>query len=320
MDRLIRAWGHPPSLPPLRRPLVTKTQLKGVLGLALAVTVMALYLSNRSKNFPPDPLLLAGEHPAVIAHRGGRGLWPENTVFAFQHAVNLGVDALELDVRSSADGELVILHDERVDRTTNGQGRVQDLSWAELRELDAGYNWTTDAGETYPYRDREIRIPSLKEVLSEFREVPMSIEIKQKRPSITAPFCAALRSAGHGPKVLVSSFKSDLVKAFRAACPEVATSATGGEAILFWALEQLFLSALYTPPCGSFQVPERSAKLRVVDPGFLAAAHARGLSAHVWTVNDLGDMERLAALGVDGIITDYPDRLLGALGRLELNE
>ena len=281
---------------------------------------MAFYLSNRSTNLPEDPLLLPGESPTVIAHRGGRGLWPENTVFAFQHAVGLGVDALELDVRSSADGELVILHDERVDRTTNGQGRVQDLSWAELKELDAGYKWTTDAGETYPYRDREIRIPRLKEVLTQFREVPMSIEIKQESPSIVAPFCAALRNAGHGPKVLASSFKSDLVKAFRTTCPEVATSATAGEATLFWALEQLFLSSFYAPPCGSFQVPERWAKLRVVDAGFLAAAHARGLTAHVWTVNDLADLERLVALGVDGIITDYPDRLLRFLGRLELHE
>ena len=296
------------------------THLKWLSGLALAVAIMAFYTSNRSEIIPRDPLLAPGEPPRVIAHRGGRGLWPENTLFAFQHAVDLGVDALELDVRSSADGELVILHDERVDRTTNGEGRVQDLSWAELRELDAGYNWTTNAGETYPYRDREIRIPSLKEVLSEFRKVPMSIEIKQESPSITAPFCAALRSAGHGPKVLVSSFKSDLVKAFRATCPEVATSATAGEATLFWALEQLFLSSLYTPPCGSFQVPERMGRLRVVDLGFLETVHARGLSVHVWTVNDSADMERLVALGVDGIITDYPDRLLDALGRLELNE
>ena len=264
--------------------------------------------------------MLAAARPAVIAHRGGRGLWPENTIFAFQRAVDLGVDALELDVRSSADGELVILHDKFVDRTTNGRGRVQDLSWAELRELDAGHNWTTDAGETYPYRHREIRIPTLAAVLREFRGTPMSIEIKQERPSIAAAVCRALRTAGSGSKVLVSSFKSATVKAFRAACPEVATSATGGEATLFWALEQLFLSALYAPPCGSFQVPERSATLRVIDPGFMAAVHARGLSAHVWTVNDPADMKRLVALGVDGIITDYPDRLLRLRGRLEPNE
>lgn len=281
---------------------------------------MAIYLSNRSQNVPRDPLLLPAKPPVIIAHRGGRGLWPENTIFAFQRAVDMGVDALELDVRSSADGELVVLHDERVDRTTDGHGRVQDLSWAEIQDLDAGYNWTADAGESYPYRQRNIRIPRLKEVLREFRGVPMSIEIKQENPPIVASFCAELRSAGFGPKVLVSSFKSDLVKAFRTACPEMATSATAAEATLFWALEQLFLSRLYAPPCGSFQVPERSATLRVVDRGFLAAVHALGLSVHVWTVNDPAAMKRLVGLGVDGIITDYPDRLLRFRGRSELNE
>jgi glycerophosphoryl diester phosphodiesterase len=281
---------------------------------------MAIYLTSRSKNVPSDPLLLPARTPVVIAHRGGRGLWPENTIFAFRRAVEMGVDALELDVRGSADGELVVLHDERVDRTTNGKGRVQDLSWAELKSLDAGHHWTADAGGTYPYRQRNIRIPRLQEVLQEFSGVPMSIEIKQESPPILAPFCAALRSAGLGPRVLVSSFKSDLVKAFRAACPEMATSATAGEATLFWALEQVFSSRLYSPPCGSFQVPEQTGKFRVVDRGFVAAAHAQGLSVHVWTVNDLAAMQRLVALGVDGIITDYPDRLSRSLRRLELNE
>lgn len=95
----------------------------------------------------------------VLAHRGGGGLWPESTLYAFEHAVELGVDVLEMDVQSTKDGELVVIHDDTVDRTTNGKGRVQDLTLTEIKALDAGYTWTTDNGQSYPFRGQGPRVP-----------------------------------------------------------------------------------------------------------------------------------------------------------------
>ena len=287
-----------------------RTRLRWIVWLAVGGAIAAIFLS-RTDTPPLDPWMQSADKPAVIAHRGGWGLWPENTIYAFQGATEMGVDVLDFDVRATADGVLVVLHDERVDRTTNGEGSVQDLTWAELQELDAGYRWTVDNDQTYPYRGKGISIPTLQAVLEQFEGWSMGIELKQDEPPILVPTCTALRNAGQTPHVLVSSFSGDLIKAFREICPEVATSVTAGEATIFWALEQVFLSGLYRPPCNSFQVPETMGPLRVVDRGFVDAAHDQGLYVHVWTVSKTEEMERLIGLGVDGILTPYPDRALG---------
>ena len=101
----------------------------------------------------------------VIAHQGGNLVRPDNTMMAFEYAVELGVDVLEMDIHSSADGELVVIHDDTVDRTTDGNGRVNDLTLAELKSFDAAYDWSIDNGATYPYRGQGVTIPALEEVL-----------------------------------------------------------------------------------------------------------------------------------------------------------
>ncbi len=250
----------------------------------------------------------------VIAHRGGAGLRPENTLAAFEHAHALGVDMLEMDVRASADGALVVLHDATVDRTTDGHGRVDALALAELKALDAGYHWSVDGGRSYPYRGTGIRVPTLAEVFARFPRTRMVVEIKPAQPALARTLCALIRSARMAPRVLVASMHPANLDAFRGACPEVVTSMGPEEARLFYIASLLRLSAALSPDAQALQIPYSLGEHVLATAQLVGAAHARNLKLHVWTLNDEARMRRALALGVDGIMTDRPDLLLGLIG------
>ncbi len=287
-----------------------------VLGLVAVLGIAIIVLALLAQPAAERPFIAQGpDAPLVMAHRGGRGLWPENTLAAFEQAVALGVDVLEMDIHRTADGALVVLHDSTVDRTTDGNGRVDGLSLAEVKALDAGYAWTADDGQTFPYRGQGITIPTLKEVFVAFPEMLMNIEIKPDEAALGAPLCRLIRDHGMADRVLIASFHADAIQAFRQACPEVATTASESEVIPLFALSKLCLEGVYSPRAQAVQVPEYQSGLHVLTPRFVDAAHGRNLVVHAWTINDAEDMRRLLDLGVDGIITDYPDRLMQVLGR-----
>lgn len=255
----------------------------------------------------------------VIAHQGGDGLRPSNTLLAFEHAAALGVDMLEMDIHSTKDGVLVVIHDDTVDRTTDGTGRLQDLTFAEVQALDAGYNWPTLAEAANPddhvYRGAGATIPALEEILAAFPDYPMTIEIKQAEPSIAEPFCAMLHAYDMQEQVIVASFSVEAMLEFRETCPDVATSATEDEVREFFVASRQGKAAEFEADFVAFQVPEKFGNIPLVTEQFVADAHALGLLVQVWTPNTADEMQRLIDLGVDGIITDYPDVLLGLLGR-----
>jgi glycerophosphoryl diester phosphodiesterase len=264
----------------------------------------------------------AGEHPyfsqdegqpLVMAHRGGGGLWPENTLYAFERATEMGVDVIETEVHSTADNNLVFIHDETVDRTTNGKGPVNSLKLQELKEFDAGYNWTADGGRTFPFRGKGITVPTLEEVFTALPNIRINIDIKQINPPLAAPLCEMIHSFDMVDKVMVASFSTKALGDFRQVCSKVATSAGRREVTLFFLMNLIFLGAAYAPACHALQIPEYSSGLHVLTKRFLQSAHSRNLKVHVWTVNQVEDMKRLLALGVDGIITDYPDQLISLL-------
>ena len=254
--------------------------------------------------------------PLVMAHRGGAGLWPENTMYGFERAVDLGVDMLETEIHSTADNILVLMHDSTVDRTTNGSGPIRAFTLEELKTLDAGYNWTSDGGQTFPFRGCGITVPTLEEVFTALPTARINIDIKQEKPSLVEPLCKTIRTFDMTDKVMVASFNSKVLKAFRRVCPEVTTSAGTGEVAFFFMVNMVFLGALYRPACQAFQVPEYSSGLRVLTKRFVETAHGLNLAVHVWTINEVTDMKRLLALGVDGIVTDYPDRLISLLRKM----
>ena len=253
--------------------------------------------------------------PLVFAHRGGGGLFPENTLEAFQYSARMGVDVLELDVHATSDGRLVVLHDSSVDRTTDGTGKVREMTLEQLKKLDAGYKFTPDGGKTFPFRGRGVTVPTLEEILAALPAMTFNIEPKQQTPSITKPLCGILRDRNATGKTIVGSFRQEVLDEFRAECTEVATSASPSEVSKFLAMYKTGLAASYTPPMQALQVPENVGYLNVVSKDFVEAAHKLNLKVHVWTINQPDDMRRLLEMGVDGIMTDYPDRLLALLNR-----
>jgi glycerophosphoryl diester phosphodiesterase len=251
--------------------------------------------------------------PLVFAHRGGGGLFPENTLEAFKYSAKMGVDVLELDVHSTVDGTLVVMHDERVDRTTNGSGRVSEMTLAELKKLDAGFQFTSDDGKTFPYRGRGIAIPTLQEIFDSFPEMTFNIEPKQAEPSVIKPMCEMIRTRKMTEKVIVGSFRQAAIDEFREECAEVATAATPAEVSEFLALYKVGLGESYSPPMQVLQIPEKVGSLQIVSKDFVETARKLNLKVHVWTINETADMQRLLEMKVDGIMTDYPDRLLKLL-------
>lgn len=260
---------------------------------------------------PKNPAFLA------TAHRGGEGQWPSNTLYAFERALALGVDVLEIDIHATADGALVVRHDPIVDSTTNGVGHIRDLTLAQIQALDAGFTWTTDGGQTFPFRGLGITIPTLEQVFLAFPQVCLSIDIKPEEPDVVDGFCRLLRTHHRLEQVVVGSFHDPQLRRFRLLCPEVDTAAGVSETREFFFLNRARLSRLSRLAAKAFMIPEFAGRLRLLTPGFVRSAHARGMQVHVWTVNEVEDMRRLIDWGVDGIITDYPSRLMALLNRDE---
>ena len=248
-----------------------------------------------------------------MAHRGGEGRWPSNTLFAFEQALKLGADSLEMDLQRTADGVIVVRHDPFVESTTAGSGFIHDFTLAGLKQLDAGYTWTEDSGKTFPYRGRGITIPTLEEVFLAFPDVHLNIDIKPKTAQVVHQFSELLHAFGRLEQTTVGSFHDRQLRLFRRLCPQTPTAAGVSETRTFFLLSRIFLDRFYRPQARAFQIPEYAGLLHLVTPRFIQAAHAQGIPVHVWTVNERADMLRLIEWGVDGIITDYPDRLAAIL-------
>lgn len=259
---------------------------------------------------PPPVVALSyfdSPEPWVIAHRGGMAVWPENTLVAFEGSARLGVDVIEMDVRRSRDGHLVVIHDATVDRTTDGAGRVDALSLAELQGLDAGYRWSPANSNVFPYRGRGVQIPTLEAVLE---RLPQRINLELKEAGLTEQVCTALRRHGAQHRTLVASFALAPLTRFRRLCPEVATSASFSETVRFQLLRALGWSGHFSTSIHALQVPPRQGPLPLVTEAFVAAARRRNLAVHVWTINDLDTARALLAVGVAGLMTDDPEPVL----------
>jgi len=271
----------------------------------IAILIFALHRFMTVGPRPQQPAL--ANPPLLMAHRGGANLWPENTIFAFERATTLGVDLLELDVRLTADDNLVVIHDDTVDRTTNGHGLVREMTVQQLQELDAAYNFTPDNGTTYPYRGQGIHIPTLEEVLNTFPQQRINIEIKDDDKNAAALLSEIITNYQAQHRVVVVSFHDAPLSYFRTLQPEVATGAGPGETRTFYILNQLYLWRLHRPHADAYQLPTTHGSAHFDTAKFIDHAHQLNQQVHFWTINDPEEMKRLLQLGADGIITDRPD-------------
>ncbi len=234
-----------------------------------------------------------------LAHRGASGHAPENTMAAFRLAEQLGADGFELDVLLTRDGVPVVIHDETLDRTTDGKGFVHEHTYEEIRGLSAGaWYGTSFAGE---------RIPTLEEVIREFgSRLYLNIELKNSvipMPMLEEKVIAIIRRYGVEKNCLVSSFDHGSVVKFHVLAPDIQTG------LLYDCI--LFDSPGYALRAGASALhPD----FRCVRPEMVRAAHRNGLQVNVWTVNEPEDLRQMLDAGVDAIITNYPDRLRAILG------
>jgi len=185
---------------------------------------------------------------------------------------------------------------------------------AELKRLDAGYRFSPDGGQTFPFRGKEVTVPTLAEVVQAFPDICLNLEIKQKEPSLVEALVTFIEEQDAHDRILVGSFHDRMLKEFRQRTGgRVATSAASWEARLFWLASRLGLTRFLRLPYDALQVPPRQGPLPVVDRRFVQAAHRLGIQVHVWTVDESEEMRRLLNLGVDGLMSDRPDLLLDVL-------
>lgn len=237
--------------------------------------------------------------PLGFSHRGDAPDGGENTLEAFRSAVDRGFGYLELDVRTTRDGVVMVFHDETLDRVSTGSGRVEDHTYDDIRRLTVGGR----------------AIPRFEDVLAAWPDVRLNVDLKDEQSVL--PFAALLNRYRAHDRVLVASF-SDVRRRRVLGLLDAPVASSPGRVLIAAAvlLGKVGLMGLLRPWLASvaaLQVPERHGRLRVVTPHFIAQAHRAGLQVHVWVVNDRADMERLLDLGVDGIVTDRADVLATVL-------
>ncbi len=255
------------------------------------------------KTTPEPGAAWKGKPPLIVtAHRGFSGEYPENTLAAFRAAIAAGADMVELDVHLTSDREVVVIHDDTLERTTDGKGAVAERTLAELKKLDAGFRFNPQfSGEP---------IPTLAEVLAVTQgRIRVNIELKKGKKAFPYTMeeladrtLAAVDKAGMTGEVLFSSFDPAAVDRVREKAPHLPTA--------------VITQKPWTTPeeaGGGKRYPAINSSFRNVNADNVRLARSAGLQVHAWTVNAAADMEKVIALGVDGIITNHPDRLIEVL-------
>lgn len=247
----------------------------------------------------------------VIGHRGNRAFAPENTIESFAQAVAAGADALEFDVHVSADGIGVVHHDPTVERTTDGRGQVGRLTFEQLRQFDAGANFTLDGGKSFPYRGKGHRIPSLDEVIEAFPSTPLLIEIKT--PLAAAAVRSAIEKHKAEDRSLVDSFDSQALRIFEAST--IPYGAASGDVARL--MREVVTGAKIKPiTYRALCVPLSYNGLPLPVRRFARVAPKYDCRVHVWTINSPRVARDLWKAGINGIITDDPATMLKERAKL----
>lgn len=272
-------------------------------------------------------------HPIVVAHRGGASVGPENTIRAIQRSQEPQIEAeiMEIDLHTTADDVIVVIHDKSVDRTTGvgagcdidqddgketfGEINVHDLTLAELQELDAGACYSTEEGDR-PYAGQGVTVPTLREILNRFPTQRFMLEIKQTDPPIVEPLLDLVQELGALERSCFLAFDEQTTLDLASIAPEGTCISMPASGIRCWSTDGLF--PFGGGGCSAYDVmwmPHTSSGLNLKQERVINNIHNAGMPAFMWTINDLETMEAALAAGVDGIITDRPDVARGLLGR-----
>lgn len=250
----------------------------------------------------------------VIAHRGGKGLAPEGTMAAFDQAYNMGVDVFEYDIHRTSDGHLVVIHDPSVDRTTNGSGLVNEMTLEEIQSLDAGYYFEDEAGNL-SFRGQGVYIPTVEEVFMKYPDMRQLIEIKDtNNPAlydvIIKELWQLINDYDMKDQVMIGSFDHEINERFAAVSQGQIPIGAGEQAVRsFVQMHVPYLNGLAKAPYDSLQLPVEQEGHNLTTKNIIRSARKRNIALYYWTINEEEKIRELILKGVDGIITDYPNRV-----------
>lgn len=288
---------------------------KTKLALAIAAASAAAWAGSKAVLKPQKRErkdVLQFDRPIVLAHRGGSHLAPEHTKPAFEKAVELGVDGFEVDIRLTKDEEIIVFHDDTVDRTTDGTGFVKDYTLQELSQLNHGFHFIDLEGNA-PYKEEKLSVLTLRELLVEFPDIYINIDIKDSPDTYEGSLMPSklwrlIEELQAQNRVVVTSFYSEQIDRFNLYAQNRVALGAGETDIrkAFAAFTSQF-GHFYHPKVDVFQIPPKHGVISLDMPKFIAYLGNLNIPVHYWTINEPDMMERLIKRGAKGIVTDRPD-------------
>lgn len=288
---------------------------------AAAGAAGAAWASTKALSKPqsrPSKKALEYEQPIILAHRGGSALTPECSPSAFEQAAKLGVHGFEIDIRLTKDEEIIVFHDEELDRVTNFTGKVSDYTLAELKEADLGHHFI-DVNGTSSYKNCGEQIMTLGELLDSYPQMLINMDMKDAPQTYEGSLMPSklwrlLEEHQALDRVVVASFYDDQLDRFNLyAQNSVALSASEKEVKKAYTAYTSQFKHLYHPKADVFQIPVKSTVFPLDNPGFIKFLNSLNIPVHYWTIDDPEIMKKLISNGAKGIITDRPDLAIEVL-------
>lgn len=288
---------------------------KTKVAIAIAAAGAAAWAGSKAISKPQkreDKQALQYDSPIILAHRGGSLIAPENTMVAFKKAAELGVHGFEIDIRLTKDEEIIVFHDEYIDRTTNGAGRVADMTLDELKLLDFGYQFLNEEQE-YSFRGQGESVLTLRDLFDQFPQMLINIDMKDSPETyegslIPSKLWRLIDEMGAQHRVVVTSFFDEQIDRFNLyAQNNVALGAGENEVRKAYSAYTSQFGHLYHPRTDVMQIPVKSGVFPLDGAGFIHFLSKLNVPVHYWTINDKDTMEKLLLAGAKGIITDRPD-------------
>lgn len=298
---------------------------KTKVALAIAAASAAAWAGSKAISKPQkreDKEVLQFNHPIVLAHRGGSHLAPEHTMIAFEKAIELGVDGFEVDIRLTKDEEIIVHHDDTVNRTSDGVGFVKDFTLDELKQLNFGYQFEDLDGE-FPYKEQKVEVVTLRELFETFPNTYINIDIKDGPDTYEGSLMPSklwrlIEEYNAENRIVVTSFYSEQVDRFNLYAQNRVALGAGEIDVrkAFTAFTSQF-GHLYHPKVDVFQIPTKLGVISLDSAKFIALLSKLNIPVHYWTINDTDTMRRLIENGAQGIVTDRPDLAVPFLQQLQ---